>query len=66
MNRFGDNLYFYRNQAKLTQKELAKKLDISINNIGHWEKARTEPGINTLIKLADLFDVTLDELVGRE
>ncbi|MCL2061617.1 MAG: helix-turn-helix domain-containing protein [Firmicutes bacterium] len=66
MSIFGENLYLYRTQEKLTQKQLADKLGLSANNIGHWEKGRTEPDIKTIIKLADIFDVTTDDLLGRE
>ena len=59
-------LYDLRTQAGLTQKKLAEELNISAGNLCDWEKGRTEPDIEKLIKLADYFDVSLDALVGRE
>ena len=53
----------YRIQAKMTQKALAEKLGVSMNNIGHWEKGRTEPDIDTLLKLCKIFDITIEELL---
>lgn len=53
----------YRKQANMTQKELASKLNVSINNIGHWEKGRTEPNIDTLLKICEIFDISLDDLL---
>ena len=63
MNNFQNNLLLYRKQANMTQKELASKLNVSINNIGHWEKGRTEPNIDTLLKICEIFDISLDELL---
>ena len=63
MNKFKDNLLFYRNQAKMTQKVLAGKLGVSINNIGHWEKGRTEPNIDMLLKICEIFSVTTEDLL---
>jgi len=63
MNKFKDNLLFFRRQFKFTQKELAEKLNVSINNIGHWEKGRTEPNIDTIIALSQIFSITIDELI---
>lgn len=64
MNKFKDNLIFHRQQANLTQKQLAEKLNVSKNNIGHWEKGRSEPNIDTLIALAKMFSITIDELIS--
>ena len=52
MKHFKENLLFYRKQVHMTQKELALKLGVSVNNVGHWEKGRTEPNIETLIKIS--------------
>jgi len=63
MNFFKDNLLSYRKQLNMTQKKLAELLNVSNNNIGHWEKGRTEPNIDTIIKLAQIFNITIDELI---
>ena len=63
MKHFKENLLFYRKQVHMTQKELALKLGVSLNNVGHWEKGRTEPNIETLIKISEIFDISLDELL---
>ncbi|MBQ4268836.1 MAG: helix-turn-helix transcriptional regulator [Clostridia bacterium] len=59
-------LYELRMQAGVSQKRLASDLKMSTGNLCDWEKGRTEPDIEKLIKLADYFDVSLDELMGRE
>ena len=55
-----------RKQQKLTQQEVAEKLFISQHGYSNYEIEKTEPNIETLCKLADLFNVSLDYLVGRE
>lgn len=47
----------------MSQKTLAQKIGVTVNNIGHWEKGRTEPGIDTLLKICTIFDVTIEELL---
>ena len=59
-------LYELRMQAGISQKKLASDLQMSTGNLCDWEKGRTQPDVEKLIKLADYFDVSLDELTGRE
>lgn len=47
-----------------SQSDLAQKLGINQTTITSYESGRTEPGISILIKLAAIFDVTVDYLVG--
>ena len=49
----------------LGQKELADALGTTSKTISHWETGYSEPSILQLIMLADYFEVTLDDLVGR-
>lgn len=62
---FQKNLKALRAERGIGQAELAKTLDISVKMVSHWETGYTEPSIAQLIALADYFDVTIDELVGR-
>lgn len=55
-----------RKQNKITQQELANKLFLTQNGYASYEIGRTEPNIETLCKLADFYNVTLDYLVGRD
>lgn len=54
-----------REEAGLTQKQLAEKICNLQRNISNWETGVSEPDLQTLINLADFFQVTLDELCGR-
>jgi transcriptional regulator with XRE-family HTH domain len=59
------NIRFYRKLLGLTQEELANRLGGKKSLVSNYENGYSVPDIFTLIKLADIFDVTLDELVGR-
>ncbi len=50
----------------MTQMELAEKLNYSDKTISKWERAESSPDISVLVKIADLFGVTLDYLVRTE
>ena len=54
-----------REKMGITQRELAKRLNYFPQSISRYEKGQGEPNIETLIKFADFFKVSLDELVGR-
>ena len=54
-----------RTDIGFTQKQLADRLVLSKNVICEYEKGRSEPNIDTLIKLADTFGCSIDYLVGR-
>ncbi len=54
-----------RKELKLTQTDIANKLFITQNGYASYENGRTEPNIETLIKLADIFNVSVDYLIGR-
>ncbi|MBQ7770698.1 MAG: helix-turn-helix transcriptional regulator, partial [Clostridia bacterium] len=47
------------------QGELAKVLSVSLKTVSHWETGYTEPSVAQLIRLADYFEISIDELVGR-
>lgn len=53
-------------RGKTTQTELAKILNIPVKNLSNYEVGRTEPDIQTLIKLANYFNVSLDYLCDRQ
>ncbi|MDE5722112.1 MAG: helix-turn-helix domain-containing protein [Clostridia bacterium] len=55
-----------REEYRLTQKELADKISNVQRNVSNWENGTSEPDCETIVKLADLFDVSLDELFGRD
>jgi len=50
----------------MTQAELAEKLNYSDKTISKWERAESSPDITVLVKIAELFEVSLDYLAGIE
>lgn len=56
----------YREELGLTQSELAKSVGTLQRNVSNWENGVNEPDCATLVKLAELFKISLDELFGRE
>ena len=55
-----------RKEKKLTQTELASKLNISQTSYSNWESGKAEPTLDNIIKLANILDTTTDELLGRQ
>lgn len=54
-----------RKKRKISQLKLALDLNMSQNSISRYETGEREADYETLIKLADYFDVSLDYLLGR-
>lgn len=66
MKTFGEILREKRKDKEWSQQELADKLGVRKGSIGNWENDKNVPDIFTCTDLADIFDCSLDELVGRE
>lgn len=62
---FGERLQELRKQKKITRDELAKALKLSYSAIAKYETNVRKPDQDTLKKIADFFDVTVDYLLGR-
>ena len=59
------NLIKLRTNAKLTQAELAEKLNYSDKSVSKWERAEAVPDVATLKEICDLFGVTLDYITSE-
>jgi len=66
MADFAKRLKTLRKQRKLTQARLAQLLEISPRAYNRWERAEVTPHFDTVVKIADLLQVSLDELAGRQ
>ena len=55
-----------REEAKITQSELASMCRVGQSTVAMWETGKTIPRAEMLIKLADLFVCTVDELLRRD
>lgn len=54
-----------RINAKLSQKHVAITLGVAAPSVANWESGKTNPTHENIIKLADLYGVTVDYLLGR-
>lgn len=63
--RFPEILKSLRKSQGLSQTELANRLGFTQQAIARWEIGKNLPDLDTLVQLADLFDVSTDYLVGR-
>ena len=62
----GEIIRSLRVSDDMTQKELADKLSISPSTIGMYEQGRREPDLDTISKIANYFNISIDRLLGRE
>lgn len=60
---FGSMIATLRKEKGMTQLELAEKMGVTDKAVSKWERDLSFPDVNTLPKLAEIFDVTVDELM---
>lgn len=61
-----EKIYTLRTRLGLSQEELAEKLGVSRQSVSKWETGQSVPDLEKIIKLSDLFGVSVDELVREE
>lgn len=61
----GERLKFLRIAKKMTLREVAYGIGVSLMAYAHYEHGDREPSIETLRRLCDFFDVSADYLIGR-
>ena len=64
--KFRDNLLYLRQQRNMTQEQLAMLLGVSRQSVAKWEAGQSTPEVDKLMKIAELFNCTLDELVSGD
>jgi len=64
MSILSEKIKMLREEASLTQSQLAEKLDIAVSSISQYESGDRVPSDDVKIKLASFFDVSLDFLMG--
>ena len=65
MKKLEERLYELRRENKLTQEEIAVAVNVSRQTISNWETGTARPTIDKAIELAEIYEVTLDSLVGN-
>ena len=62
----GEKIQFYRKQKNLSQEQLGEMLFVSRQTVSQWEKDQTTPTIDNLLKLKEIFGVSVDELLSKD
>lgn len=58
--KFSEKLIYLRKNKNLSQKDLGKVLGVARQTISKWELGETTPEMDKLIKMSELFDISLD------
>jgi transcriptional regulator with XRE-family HTH domain len=66
MANFAQRLKDLRSTRKLTQTRLAELLEVSPRVYNRWENGDVTPHFDTIVRIAELLDISLDELAGRK
>lgn len=64
--KIGSFLRELRKEQRITQEDLAEKLNVSSRTISRWETGSNMPDISLLIEIADFFDVSIPEIINGE
>ena len=65
-NKFSEQLNGLRLENNISREQLAKELNVSVRLISYWENGQRECDFDMLIKIANLFSVSVDYLLGRK
>lgn len=66
MNQVGRKIVTLRKENNMTQTELADKMGVSFQAVSNWERGNSMPDISKLPELAELFHISVDELLGEK
>lgn len=64
-NILAERLKEKRKKYKFTQQEIADKIGVTQSTYAYYESGRNEPDVKILMKLADLYETSIDYLTGR-
>ena len=59
----GKQIKKYRQEARLSQEELANRVYVSRQTISNWENDKSYPDVNSLVLLSEIFQISLDKLI---
>lgn len=66
MNNIGKNIKKFREDNNITQDKLAEEMNVTRQAISNWENAKTQPDIDTIFKLSQIFNVSVEEIIYGE
>lgn len=65
-NTFPKNFKELRSSESMTQSQVAKLLKTTQRKVSYWESGKIEPDLDTLIAIAELFDITVDDTYRKK
>lgn len=63
-NYLAENIRKYRKAFNMTQDELAEKMDITLGTVSKWERGSSEPDLDYIMDMAEIFGISVDALIG--
>ena len=66
MTSIGKTIAFFRKKKGMTQSELAEKMHVTDKAVSKWERDLSCPDVNTIAKLADILEVSVEELKKKK
>ena len=66
MENIGLKISELRKSKDMTQMELADKMNISFQAVSNWERGNSMPDISKLPELAEIFGVSVDDIIGKK
>lgn len=66
MDQIGKHIKKYREEKGLTQEQLAEQMSVTRQAVSNWENAKTQPDIDTLFRLSQIFEISIEELIYGE
>ena len=64
--KFNQKIVMLRKQNNLSQEQLAEQLNVARQTVSKWELGETTPEMDKLIKMSEIFKISLDELMKEE
>ena len=64
--KFGENLKIIRKNKKMSQEELAEKLNVSRQSVSKWETGESYPEMNNILELCRIFNIKINELIHQD
>ena len=63
MKTFGENLKYFRQLNKISQREFADRMHTSQQRVSEWECDKVEPSLYNIIRILKVFEITFEELI---
>ena len=64
MAKLSENIVVLRHQCKMSQSALAEKLFVTPQAVSRWERGETEPDVDTIKRLSEVFNCTLEDVIN--